>query len=89
MAINQAVIQKISAVSSLLSNIRGLYGEAKSFQTKVSLYQAGTDTAFNAAANAVIPVVDRARLATLATALGPIIAELEANYADFINPSAN
>jgi hypothetical protein len=89
MAINQAIMQKINGVLALVQNVRGLYGEAKSFQAKVALYQSGTDPAFNAAANAVLPVADRARLATLATTLAPLIAELETNYADFINPSSS
>ena len=86
MAINKALIRKVYDVGNLLDGVRNLYIEAKGIQAKVALYQAGTDSQFNAAVNAIIPLADRQRLATLSTSLGSIITDLETNYSDLINP---
>lgn len=86
MAINKQLIVSFYQAAAFLDDVRILYQQAAQVRAKVALYQAATDPAFNAAVNAVIPAADRQRLATLVSSVNALAAEMEANYADFINP---
>lgn len=66
----------------LRSDIQALYGNAKSAQAKLALYQAATDPAFNAAINALFTAPERVELAAMLTEINTLITDWEANHKD-------
>lgn len=87
MAINKALILSFYDAANFIDMLRGTYQQAKTANAKISLYQAGTDPSFNAAINAIIPPVDRQRIATMKTHLETLLAAWEGTYDDIINPT--
>lgn len=64
----------------LRSDIQALYGNAKSAQDKLKLYQDATDPAFNAAINALFTAQERTELAAMLAEINALITDWEANH---------
>lgn len=86
MPINKALIQSFNQAANFLDDLRNSYSATKQARDKIVLYQAATNSQFNAAVNAIIPAPDRVRIAALKTFYDTLILEMETNYDDFINP---
>jgi hypothetical protein len=87
MTINKTAITSIYNAAALLDDIAICYNQAKQMQSKLALYQAGTDPNFNAAINAIISPGDRARIAAMLTQSNALITAWEASYSDIITPT--
>lgn len=59
---------------------RALYNEAKLIQAALARYQAGTDTVFVAAVNALLTSAERQELSTMAQQINTLVADWEANH---------
>ena len=97
MAINQERIQDAYQAIAFADDMRAIYNQAKVMQAKIARYgaavaavAAGTaaarETIFADLVEDVIDAGDIARLAAFAPTLSSLIALLEADYDDFINP---
>lgn len=97
MAISSERIQDAYQAINFAGDLQSLYSQAKGIQEKIARYgaaaaavQAGTVTAreqiFADLVEDVIDAGDIARIAALAPQIAALVAELEANYDDFINP---
>lgn len=75
-----ATIQSVSAAESVLNGVRSLYRQAKSTQTYLTLYAAGTDPKFNAAINTLFTQAERSELAAMLTDINTLCAAWEANH---------
>lgn len=95
--ISSARIQDAYSAINFAGDVQALHGQLAGMQAKIARYgaaaaavQAGTATEreaiFAALVQDVIDASDIARIAALAPLLATLLAELEANYQDFINP---
>ncbi len=83
MATFQGVDPKITSVnqaSSLLGDLRSLYIQCKSVQSKMALYSVSTDATFNAVINALFVAADRTELSVMLTQINTLIADWELNH---------
>ncbi len=65
----------------LLHQIRQIYRTAKATQAILTDYQAGTDAALIAAANALLTTAERTEIAAMVAQLTTLTADWEANHA--------
>ncbi len=70
----------LNQATSLLNDTRSLYTQAKSVQSKLALYQAGTDPAFNAAINALFSAAERTQLGQMLAKINDLVTDWEANH---------
>lgn len=91
MAIDQQRIQDASRALAFADDVRGAYSILREMQNKIERYATGaatnTDTAFVRIVEDLIESDDLARIGALLPLIQAFVAELEANYQDFINPA--
>jgi hypothetical protein len=73
-------IQSVNKAAGLLNAVRSVYGQAKAVQELMALYQAGTDTAFNAAVNAMFNSAQRTELADMLTDTNALVSNWETDH---------
>lgn len=78
-------INSVNLATSLLGDVRSLYTQAKSVQTKLALYNAGSDATFNAAINALFTSADRTELATMLGHINTLVTAWETNHKGPLN----
>lgn len=66
---------------NLLAQIRNIYESGKQVQAALTLYQAGSDVAFNAAINAIFTTAERQELGQMLSQINALITDWEANHA--------
>jgi hypothetical protein len=97
MAINQETISDASRAIAFASDVQGLYGLTAQMKEKIERYIAGVaaiqaetadarETKFVQLVQAIVDPADLTRNGALLPLIAPLVAELEANYQDFINP---
>lgn len=74
-------IEAVERASTVLGQLRTAYSFGISLRDALTLYQAGTDPAFNAAFNALFTAADRSELNTMITQLTTLITGWETNHA--------
>ena len=79
-------IQSVALGLGVWDEIRSVYQRAKSAQSRLILYQSGTDTKFNATVNTIHPAADRTRLGQMLTQINNLVNDWEVNYPDIIGP---
>lgn len=75
--------QKISSIYlavGLMNDVRGLYTQAKSVQSKLALYTANTDATFKAATDAIFTSAERAELAAMLGQINTLVTDWEVNH---------
>lgn len=70
----------INQATSLLNDVRSLYQQAKSVQSKLALYQANTDPAFNAAINALFSAGERTELGQMLAKINDLVLDWETGH---------
>jgi hypothetical protein len=70
----------INMAADLLPSLRALYHQAKAVQTRMALYQANSNPAFNTAINTIFIPAQRTELADMLTDVNTLIADWEANH---------
>ena len=98
MAINQETISDASRAIAFADDVRAVYNQTKEMVAKINRYVDGVaaiaaetadarETKFVQLVQAIVDPADLARIGALLPLLVPLVAELEANYSDFINPT--
>ena len=79
-------IASVGLALGVFDEIRAVYFRAKSAQSRLLLYQAGTDTKFNNAINNIFSPTERTELGQMLTQLTNLINDWETNHLDVIGP---
>jgi len=66
--------------NNLIAHIRGLYASCKSAQELMARYQAGTDTVFNGAINALYSSAERTEISQMLTQINQLVLSWEADH---------
>ncbi len=75
-----ATLSSIGQAASLIGGIRGLYSQAKSMQSLLALYVAGTDPKFNAAINTIFTATERTELNAMLTQVNALVTDWETSH---------
>jgi hypothetical protein len=79
-AASAAKQESVKQANNLLDHIRHLYASGKSIQAQLALYQAGTDTAFNAAVNALFTAGERTELSAMLSQVNTLVSSWETSH---------
>jgi hypothetical protein len=77
----QAKRDEVGHASAVLDHIRAAYHVAKTAQADLALYNAATNTAFNAMVDALYSSAERTELGNMLTGLSTLITDWETNHA--------
>lgn len=72
--------QSVHKANNILSNVQAVYNAAKIVQALMSLYQAGTDTTFNATVNSRFSQSERAELNQMLVQVNSLVSDWETNH---------
>lgn len=72
--------QSVHKANNVLANVQAVYSAAKIVQTLLALYQAGTDTTYNAAVNALFSQSERSELGAMLTSINSLVSDWETNH---------
>lgn len=70
----------INQAANLRPAVQGMYAQAKSVQSLMALYQAGSNQAFNTAINTIFTSAQRTELADMLTDVNSLITDWETNH---------
>lgn len=73
--------QSVQKANNLLPNVHAVYEAMKIVQSLMSLYQAGTDTTYNAAVNAIFSASERTELGQMLAGVNTLATDWETNHA--------
>jgi hypothetical protein len=76
----KAIRASVADAHGLLDDYRAAYRACKRIQARVALYQAGTNTVFNATANATYDSAQRAELVAMLAQVNALVTNWETNH---------
>lgn len=77
---SQAKRNSVRDANNLLDLIRNTYQSAKAMQTLLARYQAGTDSTFNAAVNALYTPAERQELGAMLNQAAALVTDWETSH---------
>ncbi len=72
--------KSVKRANNLLANVQTVYEAMKVVQGLMTLYQANTDTTFNAAINALFSSSERTELGQMTTGINTLVTDWETNH---------
>lgn len=80
----QPRLDSIHKATGIIGQLRTIFRLSKTARAALLLYQAGTDTVFNEAVDAVFPVGERQELNQMLTQLDALVSDWEANHPELL-----